>query len=215
MKECAMTGPSASYIRGAIRVGTLALCALALLPAATAGQSPSAVPNGDDDLAAARDYCTSSGGEVQTREATWDTNADPSAWVDLGRSIELCRFQADDEAQSRIYVDLLTLWSESPSLAAGAYLAKVPMDVDASQGNPASLYCDDLGGSSQFGSGAAGGGWVNTDDPVDQVVAMCVFPDGSMIDEWGIAYISAGEVRGADLSSLFRSATETYPPFFG
>jgi hypothetical protein len=56
---------------------------------------------------------------------------------------------------------------------------------------------------------------VATDDPIDQVVAMCVFPDGSMIDEWGIAYMSDGTVRGADLSSLFRSAGQTYPPFFG
>ena len=168
-----------------------------------------------DDLADARDYCVGAGGQVQARQAMWGTNGDPAEWMDLGRSIELCRFQADDEAASRIYVDLVTLWSEQPSLAAGAYLARVPMEVDVAQGNPATTYCHELGGSAQFGIGAQGGGWVAMEDPVDQVVAMCAFPDGSMIDEWGIAYMSSGEVRGADLSTLFRSATQAYPPYFG
>ena len=167
------------------------------------------------DLDAAQDYCVSVGGQVQERQAMWDTNSDPSQWVDLGRTTELCRFEADDEAASRIYVDLLTLWSETPSLAASAYLAKVPMRDDLPPGNPASFYCADLGGSSQFGMGAAGGGWVNLEDPVDQVVAMCVFPDGSAIDEWGIAYYSGDEVRGADLAPLFRADTTTFPPIFG
>lgn len=184
-------------------------------PAAGATPAASAAP-GTDDLTAAADYCTSVGGQVQERRATWDTNQDPSAWVDLGRSIELCRFQADDEAQSRIYVDLLTLWQEQPSLAAAAYLARVPMDADPSQGNPATVYCSQqLYGSAAFGSGAQGGGWVAPDDPDDPVVAMCVFADGSMIDEWGLAYMSDGTVRGADLSTLFRSAAQPYPPFFG
>jgi putative hemolysin len=167
------------------------------------------------DAEAAREHCVAAGGEVQERHAFWGTNEDPSAWVDLGRSIEVCRFQADDEARSRIYVDLVTLASTDPSLAAGAYLARVPMREDVAAGNPAALHCASLGGTSQWGAGASGGGWVNSDDPDDVVVAMCVFPDGSMIDEWGIAYLSAGEVRGADLSSLLGSAETVYPPFFG
>jgi putative hemolysin len=203
--------------RTILRTGPIVGCLLALLvfPLGVSGQEAASHAPEPADLAAARDYCTASGGEVQTRRATWNTNADTADWIDLGRSIELCRFQADDEAQSRIYVDLITLWSEQPSLAAGAYLAKVPMDADPAQGNPATTYCHDLGASAQFGSGAQGGGWVAPDDPIDQVVAMCVFPDGSMIDEWGIAYMSGGEVRGADLTTLFRSAAQPYPPFFG
>jgi putative hemolysin len=181
-------------------------------PTASPGSSMAPSPQ---DMAAAREYCTSVGGEVEQREAMWGTNGDPSTWVDLGRSIELCRFQADDEAQSRIYVDLMTLWSEEPSLAAGAYLAKVPMEPYSGGGNPATAYCASLQASAQFGLGASGGGWVAQDDPDDPVVAMCVFPDGSMIDEWGLAYMSDGTVRGADLSTLFRSADQPYPPFFG
>ena len=167
------------------------------------------------DVDAAQDYCVSVGGQVQERQATWNTNSDPSQWLDLGRTMEFCRFKADDEAGSRIYVDLLTLWSESPSLAAAAYLAKVPMSADPPAGNPASFYCADLGGSSQWGTGAAGGGWTNLDDPDDQVVAMCVFPDGSTIDEWGLAYHSGDVVRGADLTPLFRADTSRFPPIYG
>jgi putative hemolysin len=187
-------------------------------PSPEAASSPSAVASpvsSGGDLTAAREYCVSVGGSVQQRQAMWGTNNDPSAWVDLGRSIELCRFQADDEAQSRIYVDLLTLWSVEPSLAAGAYVAKVPMDTEGVTGNPATAYCADLQASAQFGFGASSGGWVAEDDPDDPVVAMCVFPDGSMIDEWGLAYMSDGTVRGADLSTLFRSASHPYPPLFG
>ena len=53
------------------------------------------------------------------------------------------------------------------------------------------------------------------DSPVDQVVALCVFPDESAIDEWGIAYMSEGTVRGADLSALFRVDPADTPPIFG
>jgi len=65
------------------------------------------------------------------------------------------------------------------------------------------------------GIGAAGGGWVNLDDPDDQVVAMCDFPDGSTIDEWGLAYYSGDVVRGADLAQLLRADTAAFPPNFG
>lgn len=190
--------------------------AVALTGALTLGSAAlSAVTAATDDLAAARDHCSSVGGEVQQRQAMWNTNADPAEWVDLGRAMEVCRFQADDEARSRIYVDLLTLWSEQPSLAAAAYTAQVPMDEEFSGGNPATIHCAALAGSAQFGLGAANGGWVNLDDPDDPVVAMCVFPDGSAIDEWGIAYYAGGTVRGADLTTLFRADTATFPPIFG
>ena len=189
----------------------LSLTSLLMLLAA----APPAAASVTYDVDAAQDYCVSVGGEVQERQAMWNTNSDRSQWVDLGRTLEVCRFQADDEAGSRIYVDLLTLWSEAPSLAAAAYLARVPMSDELPPGNPATFYCADLGGSSQWGTGAAGGGWVNLDDPDDPVVALCVFPDGSAIDDWGIAYYSGDVVRGADLAPLFRADTSAFPPIFG
>ncbi len=199
---------SSSHSRRRVVVCASAALVLTILP------GPAVLADTRPDMQAAAEYCTSVGGEVQERAATWGTNNDQSQWVDLDRSIQVCRFQADDEAQSRIFVDLWTLYSEQPSLAAAAYTAKTPMSEDLPPGNPATYHCASLGGSAQYGTGAAGGGWVNLDDPIDIVVGMCVFPDGSMIDEWGIAYYSAGEVRGTDLAPLFVSDPASYPPIF-
>lgn len=201
----------ASISRPVARGALVAALAASLAGSVVLAEDPAASPSADLDAAAA--YCTQSGGQVQARSATWDTNDDPANWVDLGRTVDLCRFKADDG--SRIYVDLLTLWSEQPSLAGSAYLAQAPMAPSEGGANPASLYCADLFGTSQFGPGAAGGGWVARDDPDDVVVAMCVFADGSMIDEWGLAYHSNGTIRGADLAPLMRSAQGDVAPIYG
>jgi putative hemolysin len=167
------------------------------------------------DLAAARTYCTSKGGTVQTRQATWGTNNPQAQWQLLGRSVEMCRFQTlGDNDGSRIYVDLVSLYVEGPTLASVAYLSKVPTK-STTVGNPASANCAALAGSSAFGTGAAGGGWVNKDDPVDAVVNLCVFPDLSFIDEWGITYYAGGIVRGIDLAKVFRYQPTQVPAFFG
>jgi putative hemolysin len=167
------------------------------------------------DLAAARGYCTSKGGTVQTREATWGTNNPQAQWQPLGHSAEMCRFQTlGDNDDSRIYVDLGSLYSELPTLASVAYLSKVP-PKSTTVGNPATVNCAALAGSSQFGTGAAGGGWVNKEDAVDAVVGLCVFPDQSFIDEWGITYYAGGVVRGIDLAKVFRYQPTQVPPFFG
>jgi putative hemolysin len=164
---------------------------------------------------AAGEYCTSSGGEVQTAHPYWNTNADQSDWLALAGSVELCRFTSDDsdpQAQTRIYVDLNTLYSEQPTLAGVAYLSKVPATPPAQPGaNPASSNCTALGASSQFGAGA--GGWTTEDDP-QTVVSLCVFPDLSFIDEFGIFYYSDGTVRGADLAEIMRYQPTQLPPIF-
>ena len=176
---------------------------------ATAGES-------DFDLAAAEAYCRQVGGTVQPRQAYWGTNADQTDWLALAGTTSMCRFQTDDEAKSRIYVDLATLASKEPTLAALAYQSKVPMPSVTGGANPATSYCSkELGGSSTFGTvGAAGGGWVAQDDPDDVVVALCVFPDQSFIDEWGLAYHSNGEIRGKDLSTVMQYQTGTLPPVY-
>src|SRR5829696_6427575 len=70
------------------------------------------------DVAAARSYCTSKGGTVQTRQATWGTNNPQAQWQSLDRSVEACRFQTlGDNDDSRIYVDLVSLYSNGPTLA--------------------------------------------------------------------------------------------------
>jgi putative hemolysin len=162
-------------------------------------------------------HCTRSGGQVQTRAPYWNTNGDQAQWLALAGSATMCRFQADDEARSRIYVDLTTLGSTEPTLATLAYLSKVPMPPSAGGANPATGYCGrELNGSSSFGgAGAAGGGWVAQTDPDDVVVSLCVFPDGSFVDEWGLAYHSAGEIRGKDLTTVMRyQPSGPLPPVF-
>ena len=88
------------------------------------------------------------------------------------------------------------------------------MKADAGGGNPATAYCADLAASSAFGTGASGGGWVNDEDPIDTIVAFCVFPDGSYIDEWGLAYHSDGTLRGIDLAEVFRYQPGELPAIF-
>lgn len=178
-------------------------------PVATA----TTLPNGFD-LNAAQDYCTDNDGTVQSRQPTYGTNGDKGQWVKLGEPITLCRFQADDEADSRLYVDLVTLYSERPTLAALAYLAKAPLPESKGGANPAAVLCGTLGGATDYGAGVAGGGLVSANDKDDTVVAPCVFADQSFIDEWGIAYYSAGTVRGTDLAKLFRFDVSKLPPVF-
>lgn len=185
------------------------LAALALSTLTLAGCS--AVP---ESTAAAEKYCLDKGGEVQTRQPTFGTNNDEASWVELGEPIQVCRFQTlDDDAKSRIYVDLVTLSSPKPTLAALAYLAKAPMPDDVT-GNPATALCTSLGGASSYGAGANGGGLVTKDDPDDVVFTPCVFADQSFIEEWGIAYYSDGTVRGIDLATVFNFDPSDIPSVF-
>jgi len=182
----------------------------------SAGPSVPATSSGAGSSADREQYCEQSGGQVQVRGPFWNTNGDPSQWLALGGSATMCRFQADDQAKSRIYVDLTTLSSTDPTLAGLAYLSKVPMPPSTGGANPATGYCSNqLHASSSFGGGAAGGGWVAESDPDDVVVSLCVFPDGSFVDEWGLAYHSAGDVRGADLTTVMRyQPSGALPPVF-
>lgn len=177
--------------------------------ASGSGTAPAPAP----DAGAAAAYCLEKGGEIQHRQPTFGTNNARSTWVDLGETVETCRFRTGEgETATAIYVDPNTLYSEHPTLAALAYLAKVPLPSDTTA-NPASRLCVELGGAVAYGPTAAGGGLVLADDPFE-VVAVCTFADGSFIDEWGIGYYSAGTVRGADLAPMFRFDTAALPPVF-
>lgn len=185
-------------------------------PASSGASSSTGSAASDADDAAAA-YCVQVGGEVEPRAAYWGTNGDQADWLALAGATDVCRFQTNDEAKSRIYVDLTTLYSPQPTLAALAYLSKVPMPSVTGGANPATGYCSkELGGSSTFGAvGASGGGWVDKTDPDDIVVSLCVFPDQSFIDEWGLAYHSNGEIRGKDLTTVMKYQPGTdLPPVY-
>ena len=151
---------------------------------------------------AASDYRVSSGGEVDARQPYYNTNGPEQDWLRLSGTRKFCKFTSQDDG-SRIHVELSTLYTAKPSLAALAYYAEVQLGT--CNGNPASCYCTLLGGSDSFGGiNAAGGGWVQKSDPVDTVLEACIFPDMSSIDSWGLAYHSVGVIRGADLDGLLR-----------
>lgn len=183
-----------------------------LLVIVACSSQPDPADSGPDQDAA--DHCSETGGNVETRHPYWNTNQDQSQWERLPGQMDLCWYQTlEDEDDSRIYVDLVTLRAETPTLAAAAYLAKMPLGESA--GNPAAVHCSqDLFGSSTFGNTLAGGGWVNLDDDAFPVVSLCVFPDGSAIDEWGIAYFSGDIPRGIDLTEVFRFDPAEAPPLF-
>ncbi|MEO6827087.1 MAG: hypothetical protein ABI255_12490 [Microbacteriaceae bacterium] len=179
---------------------------------ATPVTSASATP-GSFDLAAADAYCTDKGGTVQSRQPSYGTNGDPASWVKLGAPVNLCRFQAKDDTKSRIFVDLVSLYSQQPTLAALAYLSKTPLEQSKGGANPAAVLCAKLGGASDYGTGS-NGGLVDTTDHEDTTIAPCVFADQSFIDEWGIAYFSSSTIRGKDLSTVFRFDQTALPDAF-
>ncbi|MGO8985555.1 MAG: hypothetical protein ACLQFM_12300 [Terriglobales bacterium] len=199
---------------------SVALTMVVFLPAARpvqAGQADSAKGSGADnsgvradpgsgagsDLTKAEDYCVKKGGEVDDRVAYYNTNGDPQSWLRLGGVRQFCEFTMKNGG-SRIYVELSTLYNEEPTLAALAYYA-APALTGSCNGNPASCYCSQLGGTDLFGGiNAAGGGWVKKSDPIFTVLEACIFPDMSTIDSWGLAYHSFGIIRGKDLAKVLR-----------
>ena len=186
----------------AVAVVLVIACAPAASPSAAAPAASAAI-----DDAAARAYCTEKGGMLVDRVATWNTNADPSAWLELAGRMTLCEFESGEgDGATRIAVDLVTLYSEQPTMAAIAYLSKVPLTLPEDPGqNPGAYNCDvGLGGAEAFGNTATAGGWVDADQPVFVVMDMCVFADGSAIDEFGIFYYATGAIRGADLAAILR-----------
>jgi putative hemolysin len=189
-----------------------AVPAVALLVAACSGSpgpsgSAASAPASGVDQAAAERYCTDEGGQLVHRRAVWNTNADPSAQLELAGRMTLCEFESGTgDSTTRISVDLVTLSSTEPTLAAIAYLSRVPPTLPKQpSANPADYNCrEGLNGSSTFGDGLSGGGWVDDTQPVFKVMNLCVFPDVSAIDAFGILYYSQGTVRGADLAGKLR-----------
>ena len=46
------------------------------------------------------------------------------------------------------------------------------------------------------------------------MVCLCVFPDLSFIDEWGLAYHSDGTIRGIDLATVMAYQPSSLPPVY-
>jgi putative hemolysin len=170
-----------------------------LSPAAAARiQVPKSVA---PDLAQSAAYCRQTGGQIEMRTALYGTNG--SSPLQLAGIKYFCQYTANTSGGSRIHILLSTLYATKPSLAALAYIL-APKITGSCEGNPASCYCSQLGGSDQFGgTTGAGGGWYKKNS-IDQVLEACIFPDMSSIDSWGLAYHSDGVIRGIDLTTVMR-----------
>lgn len=153
------------------------------------------------------------------RVATWNTNGDPSTWLPMAGRLRLCEFEmGSGDGTTRIAIDLVSLHSDQPTLASVAYLSRVAPVVPPKPGaNPAEYNCrEGMGGTATFGTGAAGGGWVDATQPVFVVMDLCVFEDLSAIDAFGLLYHADGTIRGADLATKMRyQPGDKLPAIFG
>jgi putative hemolysin len=177
---------------------------LAMLFLAVVGTVCLAAQDGQDSAAwgaQAAKYCEKHGGEVVLRKPYYGTNNVTP--LQLAGWRYFCQFTSKADG-SRIHILISTLYTEQPTLAASAYLFKPPFISTGCNGNPASCYCTQLGGS-DFGLIQGGGAW-ETSDPnnVDQQLEACIFPDMSSIDAWGLTYHQANIIRGRDLTNILR-----------
>jgi putative hemolysin len=180
-------------------VAVLILCGTFFSAGAQTAKAKSVAPSTSTTAAA---YCTSTGGKLETRIPAYGTNGAVQDWLQLAGTEDFCQYTSASDA-SRIHLSLHTLFTEKPSLAALAYYAAIPWNGQG-DGNPASFYCTQLGGSDSFGGvNAAGGGWVEF-NTIDVVLEACIFPDNSTIDSWGLFYHSDGVIRGTDLSTVLK-----------
>lgn len=192
-----------TFIRVGLGTAVLLAFAVSLLRApgmsTVYGAGDAAAISDDYNHAEAAKYCVAKGGELELRTPYYGTNNPNPLRLDGSRYF--CQFTAKDG--SRIHLLLTTLYSTEPTLAALAYYAKVPLGSGCN-GNPASCYCSQLGGTDLFGGiNLAGGAWV-LKGAIDEDLEACIFPDLSSIDSWGLTYHSAGIIRGRDLSKVLR-----------
>jgi len=169
------------------------LSALGLLTAAAL--LPAAAHAADDG------YCAATGGVPTTVHPYANTNSDAENWIRYGGSDKVCTYT--DAGGARISVWASTLSSRKPTMAALAYYAKVAWDGQG-QGNPAWLYCKQIGGTEQIGVVGSGSGWA-TEAGAD-LRNMCQFADGSAIDDWGLLYHANDVIRGKDLDGVLKFA---------
>jgi putative hemolysin len=153
-------------------------------------------------LVAASKYCRKTGGVVQVRNAWYSTNT--GAQVRLNGTATFCHYRAKDK--STIDIDVKTLYSTTPTLAALAYYAEIKVSKMCRKylADPAVCYCrQQLIGADFF---TTGGSWVTAGQRPNgnNRTPFCVFSDFSVIDSWGLTYHSAGIVRGMDLSKVLR-----------
>lgn len=159
--------------------------------AVVVGAVGAAHASGESRCRAARDRSAGVRTAVITAQAEFDTGVGRA----VGLSNKFCEFRKPQQFDTiELFqiglIDLQTLTSKNPSIAA-TYLSR-GLDLDelmkvvpeGFEGNPATLYCQALAGSSitQY----ANGGFA-TREGLDEI---CVFGDGSKISTWVLVYVS-------------------------
>ena len=191
----------------------IAFAIAVFLPAAgpvQAGSASNANAQDGTDLSKAEAYCVKKGGEVDARKPYFNTNDDETELVPSFREIASFASSPPRKMDRGFTFCFRRFTAEKPTLAALAYYAEVPYGGNCN-GNPASCYCSQLGGSDLFGGiNLNGGGWVMKSDLVDTVLEACIFPDMSSIDSWGLTYHQAEIIRGKNLANVLR-----YPNPYG
>ncbi len=187
-----------SILRVFVMTAAIAVLALSAGDIVSADRANTTI-NINQDLAKAAAYCSQTGGVVQLRIAEYNTNGGVA--LVLGGEAPFCQYTASDGSNINLF--LTTLVTARPTLATLAYY-QMPAYNGQCEGNPASCYCSQLGGSDLFGGvNAAGGGWVLKSNSTD-VLESCVMPDLSTIDSWGLLYHTEGIIRGIDLTTVLR-----------
>jgi putative hemolysin len=227
---------TSSVLSLAVLIGLLAACTTPPPPATPTNAAATTAPivaasaNSAGSNSSAADYCVSQGGRVITRRPVYGTNQPENQQIPLRTTQQFCNLEhrevenPDTGFRSQIEIDVDSLYADAPTLALLAYLQASPPDMTGyNRGvNPSTVHCGQLGGSTVFGKAddPSGGGWVkaagDTTNAFD-VVAFCIFPDGSAIDTWGITYRSdGGTIRGVPLETVVRyKPANEYPNLYG
>ncbi|HEX4014372.1 MAG TPA: hypothetical protein VHX17_10865, partial [Candidatus Cybelea sp.] len=150
-------------------------------PAGGISTAAGAAVSSDATEAAGSAYCTRTHGLVEHRQAVYGSNG--TQLLFLAGKATFCQYTSKKDG-SRIHILVSTLVTKKPTLAALAYIL-APYPTGTCNGNPASCYCTQLGGSDQFGgTTGSGGGWY-LQGVTDETLEACIFPDMSSIDSWG------------------------------
>ena len=187
---------TARSLRRAFAASTIAVLAAAA-PAHAAGKATAAATDGRDAAA----YCSSTGGVPSKMFPFSGMNNDPKLWMRYGGEVAACTYTNADTSSITLWQS--TLASPAPTMAALAYYAQVPQ-TGGGPGNPAPAYCNQLGGAWMVGNGLDGGGWSTKRGGT--AISMCVFADGSAIDDWGLLYHAYSITRGIDLATVLKFA---------
>ena len=181
---------SRSGLRRQLLVGALALAALS----GWQGLAQAAKPKPTAPVATGAERCEASQGRAVIWTLRTPLKEPARALFDNRGRLPACEWRAADG--SKMGVSMSTLASLRAPQAVKAWLKPVVFDAKGG-GSPAAHYCSQIGGTIttivHWGARGAAAG----------EMGLCLFADGSAIDDWALFYKQGGSLRGKDLSTLW------------